>query len=241
MFHPRGVLCRAEVRPATDDPLALRVAERLSGPALLRWSSAWWKGREWPDVLGCAIRFTSDPLVTSPRDSDQDLLFATIRRPWTMGFAPLSTRFHDFLANDYFAVSPFLVAELGRVEWSLRPEEPSPAGGDRNARLLGAIAAGATLVLEYSPYRPPARFWDRSSFRPLVTVTLVELCSLDQEALRFDPFLAGRGIVPVGFVHALRKATYAASQRLRPSSSSRRRSVAARPTSELTGSSALTG
>ncbi|MEO8183439.1 MAG: hypothetical protein ABI895_31785 [Deltaproteobacteria bacterium] len=39
---------------------------------------------------------------------------------------------------------------------------------------------------------------------------------LDQEALRFDPFRAGRGVTPVGFVHALRRATYLASQRARP-------------------------
>jgi hypothetical protein len=33
--------------------------------------------------------------------------FATIRRPWTMPLAPLATVTTDYLANDYFAVSPF--------------------------------------------------------------------------------------------------------------------------------------
>jgi hypothetical protein len=45
---------------------------------------------------------------------------------------------------------------------------------------------------------------------------LLHVLDLDQEALRFDPFRAGRGIVPVGFVQWVRRLTYASSQRLRP-------------------------
>lgn len=217
MFHPRGLTCRAEVQIATRDANALRVAERLGTSALLRWSSAWWKRREWPDVLGCAVRFTTEPDSVVARSGDQDLLFATIRRPWTLPFAPLTTRQHDFLANDYYAVSPFEVEPLGRIEWRLRCE--SNASTDRAARperLHAAVAEHRGVVLEWAPYRKPWRAFDGRAFRPLVRLVMTELIEIDQERLRFDPFRAGRGIDPVGLIHGARRATYLASQVARP-------------------------
>ncbi len=212
MFHPTGVVLRGEVTAIGEEPVARALARRLQGPALLRWSSAWWKRREWPDVLGCAIRFTELPLRSDPHDSDQDLLFATIRRPWTMAFAPLATRYHDFLDNDYYAVSPFQAGDLGRVEWRLRPVAPSPHARSRDARLLAACEQKAAAVLEYAPYRDPLHVGDDRAFRPLARVELREPITIDQSALRFDPFRAGRGIVPVGIIHGLRRATYASSR-----------------------------
>jgi len=53
--------------------------------------------------------------------------------------------------------------------------------------------------------------WD-----PIATLVLDGPSRLDQEALRFDPFRDGRGIHPVGFVHAMRRWVYAASQWARP-------------------------
>ena len=223
MFHPRGLLFQAEVEVLASDGAELAVARRLSGPALVRWSSAWWKRGDWPDVLGCALRFSELPLGLTPRAGDQDLLFATIRRPWTLPFAPLATDVRDFLANDYYAVSPFEVAGLGRIEWRLRAE-PSEApralpweAPNRASRLHHAVASGRGVVsLEYAPYRPPHRIGDTRSFRPLVRLRLLHALDLDQEGLRFDPFRAGRGIVPVGVVQWVRRLTYASSQRFRP-------------------------
>jgi hypothetical protein len=231
MFHPRGLLFAAEVEVVASDGVELSVARRLGGPALVRWSSAWWKRRDWPDVLGCALRFSELPLGVSPRAGDQDLLFATIRRPWTLPFAPFATDVTDFLRNDYYAVSPFEVQGLGRIEWRLCAETPravsqaaahGPEAPHRSGRLERAVAAGvATVLLEYSAYRPPHRISDTSSFRPLVRVRLLHPLGLDQESLRFDPFRAGRGIVPVGLVQWLRRLTYASSQHARPAATSR--------------------
>lgn len=224
MFHPRGLLFHASVEPLASE-LGDR-AETLAGPALVRFSSAWWKEREWLDVLGCAVRFTSEPLSVSPRASDQDLLFATIRRPWTLPFAPFATRFHDFLANDYYAVSPFVFASDRRIEWRLRPEARGSSVDaarerSRAERLRLAVAReNATLVLESAPYRPAHRIRDERPFEPVARLRLLAPVALDQEALRFDPFRSGRGIVPVGFVQWLRKLTYSASQRARPSADS---------------------
>lgn len=216
MFHPRGVLCGARVQPAPARRELASVAEALGGVALVRWSSALWKGGEWTDVLGCALRFTSPPLSIEPQPGDQDLLLATIQRPWTMPLSPFTTRTHDFLANVYFGVSPFEVEGLGRVEWRLVPVAPSPAGEQRRERLARAMAQGASLSLELAPYSGPWRRPSATRFARVAELLLTGELELDQEALRFDPFRSGRGLMPVGFVHALRRATYAASQRRRP-------------------------
>lgn len=225
MFHPHGLLFEAEVDVVARDEPELAVARRLAGPALVRFSSAWWKRGDWPDVLGCAVRFSELPLRVAPHAGDQDLLFATIRRPWTLPFAPLATDVRDFLANEYYAVSPFEVAGLGRVEWRLRIEPGSetardPDAPNRASRLERSVARGRVLLsLEYAPYRPPQRFRDTRSFRPVVRIRVIRALELDQEALRYDPFRAGRGILPVGVVQWLRRLTYASSQRARPAAS----------------------
>jgi hypothetical protein len=220
MFHPSGLLCRAVVENIAEEPAARAVAERLSGFALMRFSSAWWKAREWPDVLGCALRFSADASSVVPSEGDQDLLFATIRRPWTLPFSPLSTCYEDFLENQYYAVSPFVAAPLGRVEWRLSPEPGPPLGLARAERLRQRVRTGcANLVLQWAPYRSPLHAFDDGKFRPLVRLQAFEMSDLDQEALRFDPFRSGRGIVPVGFIHGLRRASYASSQQARPRAS----------------------
>ena len=127
------MLCRADVEAAPGSPALADLASSLAGPALVRWSSAWWKRGDRTDVLGCAIRFGSDPFHAVPQPGDQDLLLATIRRPWSMAFAPWTTDFHDFLANHYYGVSPFLVDDR-RVEWRLAPErERRPVRAATNA------------------------------------------------------------------------------------------------------------
>jgi hypothetical protein len=217
VFHPRGVCYSAQVEVATDDVLAAPVASRISGTALVRLSTAWWKTRQWPDVLGLAIRFAASPLSPEKDGSAQDLLFATIRRPWTLPFAPLATRVQDFLDNHYYAVSPFAVRELGSVELRVVPQSPSPAGKDREARLRAAVHhGGARLVLEWAPYRKPWQLFDDRGFRPLVRLSLTGVVDTDQRALLFHPFRAGRGIVPVGFIQWLRLFPYSSSQRARP-------------------------
>jgi hypothetical protein len=211
LFHPRGLCLRGVVRPAAGD-LAFREAGlRLAGPVFVRFSSAWWKWREWPDVLGCALRFTSDGTVDpAPRATDQDLLMATIRTPLTTMLAPLSTHVDDYMSNAYFGVAPFAVPTLGRVKLRLSPVEPAPPGITREQRLTRALdRAPLQLTLEARAHRLGSRY------KPLAHVELGERVQLDQGELRFDPFACGRGFKPVGFVHGLRVASYAASRRAR--------------------------
>jgi hypothetical protein len=219
MFHPAGLVCSARVEPVSNlGTSAATVAARLAGPALVRWSSAWWKSGEHIDVLGCAIRFTRAPLGAEPQAGDQDLLLATIQRPWSLPFAPLTTHVHDFLDNRYFGVSPFEAPPLGRGEWRLVASGAPEPGESRKERLERTMAAGhAVLLLEWSPYPGPLAKPAPERFVPLCRIHLTGWLELDQRALRFDPFRGGRGLRPVGFVHQMRRAAYGASQVFRPS------------------------
>src|SRR5690242_3930684 len=101
MFHADGVVYRGTVE-AVDTSTDLRLAgERLAGSALVRLSSALWRGdKEWMDVLGMAVRFRRpSPSSVHPHDGDQDLLLATVRFPWTTPVAPLATNVSSFLWN----------------------------------------------------------------------------------------------------------------------------------------------
>jgi hypothetical protein len=216
MFHPDGVVYQANVEPCTLNPQLLPTAERLAGLALVRFSSALWRGgRQWPDVLGSAIRFGWVP-ATPGLASPQDLLLATIRFPWTMPFAPFATDFRSYLWNHYHAVSPFEVAGFGRVK--IRLQSPRLGGGPgpetRAEHLRQAVSEGeARFLLQFRrlDVGPLWRHW-----QPVARVTLMGEVQADQAALRFSPFRSGAGIQPVGFVHALRLAAYAASQQARP-------------------------
>jgi hypothetical protein len=219
MFHPRGVVVRAAVVPAARAARWQGLAARLEGHALVRMSAALFeRGESFPDVLGCAIRFTDKrPTDARARPTDQDLLLATIRRPWTMAFSPFTTDARDYLNNHYYGVCPFRAVE-GVIEWRLSPEQPSPAGADRPARLLDAMARGrANSTLEARAWPGTLVLGDDPPWAPVARVDLLERIDIDEDALRFDPFRSGRGITPTGFVHGLRVAAYAASQLARPS------------------------
>jgi hypothetical protein len=201
------MILRGRVRALSGE--ARELGERLSGCALVRFSGAWWKEHEWPDVLGCAVRFRKSALVTAlPDADDQDLLLATIRSPWTTLLAPLSTRQHDFLDNDYFGVSPFDVTGGGRVKFRLRPAQIPAAGSTRVEKLRSALDRGPVLLtLGVRSHGLGA------SYVPCAEIALEEPIALEDDALRFDPFRSGRGVRPVGVVHNARAATYAASRR----------------------------
>jgi hypothetical protein len=215
-LHPRGVIYRATVSVHAQAPADLyALAGRLAGPALLRFSGALWKSREtWPDVLGCAIRLRRDEGDSAEADADdQDLLFATIQRPWTMPLAPFTTDVRDYLGNDYLGVSPFDVGLDREVYLRLRPDRPSRADADetsRAARLAYEVeheGARLTLGVSEGPYGP---------WVPVAAIALQRLAHVDGETLRFHPFRQGRGVRPRGFIQGLRRGVYAFSQAARP-------------------------
>lgn len=127
-----------------------------------------------------------------------------------MPIAPLTTAVHDHLDNVYLAVAPFGVPSVGRAKWRLIPERRAASIGNSRAEKLHAdIASGASLRLEIR------RTWTRG-WRPVARIALESAVEVDQARLWFSPFRTGRGIEPRGFVHALRRGAYAASQAARP-------------------------
>jgi hypothetical protein len=212
VFHPDGLTCRAELTPLPVRPHLAPVAARLAGPALVRLSSAFWRRSvEWPDLLGFSVRLHADGDVTgAPSESDQDLLFATLRFPWTVGLALLTTDVHDWMRNDYYAVSPFEVEGLGRAKLRVVSLRTEASGDSRDARLKAALHADrARFRLEVRPTRGEAS----GHWTPLAELRLTEEVTVDPATLRFNPFRAGRGLKPVGFIHALRLPTYPQSQK----------------------------
>lgn len=210
-FHPRGPTFHASVRADAAAPVEWHAfAKSLVGPALVRFSGALWKrAQRIPDVLGCAIRLrrvdTDDP---EPSSGDQDLLFATIRRPWTLFFAPATTRVTDYLQNDYYGVSPFDFGTDSRMYLRLCPQRPHDGRGKRSERLEAALEQGVWLKLECSP-KP------FGPYAPLATIHLERPADIADDDLHFSPFRTGRNVRPRGFVHALRRGVYEASQRAR--------------------------
>lgn len=213
-FHPDGITYRAEVRECAARESLRPVALRVAGPALVRLSSALWRRqREWPDVLGLALRLRSEETVTEePSEGDQDLLFATVRSPWTLALAPLTTDTHDWLENDYYAVSPFQVRGLGRAKLRITSSRADAPGHSRVERLEAALRAGqARFTLEVFPRRGETA----GRWHALAELRLLEQVTLNPATLRFWPFRDGRGITPMGFVHSLRIPTYRQSQKAR--------------------------
>jgi hypothetical protein len=215
-LHPSGSTFRATVSVHSQTPLDLRaLGGRLAGPALVRFSGAIWKANEtWPDVLGCAIRLQTDEHDGAEASAeDQDVLFATIQRPWTMPLAPFTTDVRDYLGNDYLGVSPFDVGLDREVYLRLHPDHPCQAAEgtrtERLAREVGDVARRASLTLGVSegPYGP---------WVPVASVAILRPAHVDGEALRFHPFRQGRGVRPRGFIQGLRRGVYAFSQATRP-------------------------
>jgi hypothetical protein len=211
LFHPRGITLAGVASPVPEPPALHEVGLRLAGPVLVRFSGGFWRERQWLDVLGCAIRFTgAEAASAAALPDDQDLLLATIRHPATTLLASLSTQIADYLANDYFGVSPFEVAPLGRVQIRCSPASRRPSAAParlRDDRLRDELSERALLLSLQVRSKKLGPGYHSVAF-----IELGSEVAVDEQALRFDPFRAGRGLQPIGFVHHLRVASYAASR-----------------------------
>jgi hypothetical protein len=211
-FHPRGIVFVGRSDAIIGGAFANLGAD-LAGQVLIRCSGALWKRQiEHFDVLGMALRFRRTEHAFDHRalPGDRDLLFATIKSPFTMVFSPFTTNAHDFLANQFFAVAPFEVHGHDRVELRLVAIDPPHGDGTRADKLRAAALAGR-CVWHLEARKTLTRDW-----HAVARVTFEREHDVDQEALHFDAFRTGDGLQPVGVVHAIRKAVYAASQAARP-------------------------
>lgn len=159
--------------------------------AMIRFSSAMWKNKEWRDVLGVSIRF----------GEIQDLLFASFNHPWQTPIGPFLTKYHDFFLNDYFAVSPFIVNGK-KVYFKLQAEDFKIYDGSRNEKLRKNIGHSKLILM----------MGKEKEWTQIAEVSLLEEIQIDQEQLRMNPFRAGLGIHPKGFIQHLRIGSYRFSQ-----------------------------
>ncbi len=211
MFHPEGLLFSGSLVVIPGSPYE-ELAQQLGHTVLARLSGALRRGgRESLDVLGIGLRMhRGHKLKTRAVATDQDLLFATIRSPFTMALSPFTTHSHDFFANRYYAVSPFALEGMHRVELRLAPIVRPEHEGSRAEKLRAAVAAGEAR------FELAARKTLHFGWEPIARITLMKESDLDQETLRFDAFQNGAGIVPVGVINSIRKRVYPASQAGRP-------------------------
>ena len=193
----------AKVSRTFDAPAELdKLAWRLTGPALVRFSGALWRGAEGPfDVLGCAVRLRRDARATLERaEDDQDIVFATVPRGWTAPLSPFLVDVHDYLANDYYARSPFDVGSGRKVYLRLHPGRSSSARAGRRADRLAREVRRGLVTLSLAIAERPLGPWT-----PLVTFGLERPADVDGDALSFLPHRDGRGVHPHGLLHAMRR------------------------------------
>lgn len=201
MFHPRGHLFEAEVTSLDFAPYAI-----------IRLSSAWWKKKEWRDVLGVAIRFTpARPAGIRAESRDQDMLFASFSRWWMTPIGPLLTEYHDFFRNHYYTVAPF--HHQGQTKtYKLVPKINTMIKGSREEKLIEAVLEGeAVFILQ-------ERILHETTWTNVAAIKLTRPLHYDQEALKFNPFQNGVGVHPAGFLQHLRIGAYHLSQLARPTS-----------------------
>ncbi|RYZ71750.1 MAG: hypothetical protein EOP09_04170, partial [Proteobacteria bacterium] len=153
-FHPKGQLFEGEIR-------GLENHEVLSGSVMVRFSSALWKNKELPDVLGVALRMGSEhnEFTPHPQPDDQDLLFATIRKPYLTPLGPFTTQFRSYFHNEFYAVSPF---EMNgeRVEFRLKIEtDLSKHPRAKREQQLRDGYRQVVIWLQMKPFHQPGTDW----------------------------------------------------------------------------------
>ena len=204
VFHPRGEVFSARVLSIRPELISFHPY------ATVRFSAALWKNFEGLDVFGIAIRFSDKKGFSfKSRSKDQDLLFATFDSTWKIVFSPLLTKQDDYFSNEYFAISPFDTDKLKSIYFKLLPKAEKVQGKSRKEKLLRTIESGhSSLILSM---REKNHKWIK-----LAEIILEEKMTIDQEAMRFNPFQTGLQINPVGFVHFLRIGSYKLGQWARP-------------------------
>lgn len=198
MFHPKGIIALARVENLKPDLISFHPN------VLVRFTSAMWKYKTWPDVLGITMRFSQEENFTERhKPLDQDLLCVSFPHPWQTPIGPFLTNFRNFFSNTYYAVSPFSYQEDLWI-FRLTLEDKRPEYADRSQHIRENIQNGGVIWLWMKQGKED---WIRVS-----RITLLKEVFLDQEKLYFNPFQNGLNLHPRGFVHHLRIGSYRASQ-----------------------------
>jgi hypothetical protein len=212
-LHPVGVgyQARLEITPGARRWAGTQLlAPGARYDAVVRFSRGGGLPEPLPDALGVAVRLpdaygpgrAQDFLVTSSAD------------------LPLARRLlfpgRSFLHRSFSSALPYRVGGRAVVTVLRPPPGRWPRTGRALADLSSAAAAGE-LVYELRL----AGSLGRSRTVGLLAVGR-PLDPAATEALRFNPWTTGEGIVPVGRLNQLRRPSYASSQQRRPAGITRR-------------------
>jgi hypothetical protein len=232
-FHPDGFYFEGAVTSLDPPAPYAALANRLVGSAVVRPSLGAHEAGS-PDgkfdVAGFTIRLTTTgaPIGPDPSPGDQNFTFlAGLKSLAHIVISPFTQNQFDYLdpTNVYYPAISYRVAGEAR-EISLRvvaePYTPSdPAlvtprnGAQRDAKLKLAVQERkAALRIEGKI--------EGGAWTPLVRIAMERPLSMDNEAFRYHPDLAGRGLIPQGAVNALRATVYPASQAARPRTAAER-------------------
>jgi hypothetical protein len=204
VFHPDGLVFEATFEPLASAPAEVPGVPLLAAaeprPAVVRASRGVGLPAGVPDVLGLAIRI---PDAGGPGE-DQDLLMVT------SGDAPLTHHLllpaRSFFALPYSSLLPFRAGERTRLAGA-RPDAP----GDEHYHdgLDGLERAAADGVASFRIGLAPLL----GRLRPVARLTLgARVADGQARALRFDPWVAGGGLVPSGPLMGLRSPAYRGSR-----------------------------
>jgi hypothetical protein len=202
--HPHGVVhaARLVIDGAPDAPPASELlATPAVWPALVRFSRSLGVPRPLPDLLGMSIRVPD----AYGGGRHQDLLLVTS--------VDLPVLHHVFLPaadvwqRPYSSSLPYRSGDRLLLVGALPdPSSPRPDGDDELDRLARAAATGhLRFRLAVAPVG--------GRFRAVGTLHVGGRLADTLDALRFNPFNAGGGLEPAGFLNRLRDFAYPMSQR----------------------------
>ncbi|HZG94980.1 MAG TPA: hypothetical protein VEZ46_09720 [Mycobacteriales bacterium] len=202
IFHPKGAAFEATVEieptgPAYGVPL---LDTRAAHPAVVRLSRGAGLPEPAPDILGVAIRLTD----VHGAALHQDLLLASSReRP---GVRHLMVPAPGFAGHLF---SSILLYRVGDQQLLIGARTPAGAVHTIDEATAAAEAGDLRFELLVAPVF--------GRWRRVGTVSVRHrLPQAASEALRFNPWNTGGGIMPAGPLQRLRRAAYPASQAARP-------------------------
>jgi hypothetical protein len=193
VFHPRGVAFRARWEPTADSLIPPGTALDRSLPAIVRISHGVGFPTSFPDFIGVAIKL----LDAHGPGRDQDLLINST------GPGPIGR--HLFRPSRNLAGIPLSSILPYEIAGRRGPVYGRALQGSSGTTYADAVRAGEVPTFEL-----------RLRNRRGPTIARVEvdepLPARIAEDIRFDPWHTGEPFRPIGWLNAVRRPTYRASQ-----------------------------
>lgn len=195
IFHPQGMAYRATVRVGEGVDGVSLLAAGATHDAIARFSRGLGLPRGWPEFLGLALRI----------GDEQDLLLASSSPSPLARMVPLPAR--SFFGTTLSSLLPFDAGS--RVVFAGAVVHGAPTGDDDQLTELANSPAPVTATLALAELG--------GRWHPFGTLEVGErLPDEESRALRFDAWRCAGGLVPHGWINALRAPAYRGSRRGRP-------------------------